>query len=199
MPHSTPGLGEIRAKLRVAVLTGHEGWGGASDLEVDYAALVGNRLDCVGLAIFRQLDGAVLGVEVDLVVAEVGVVQSSRAPQVGLGGVGIRDLRVELACDANTASQKTVSLSQDWGASVQPGTGCVLRHITINDLRESDMTGFRRQVETLRLHAGVAKDMPRMVLSGQFGPGSSFGILGDRSDGGGAIDGLLGADDIRQT
>ena len=61
------------------------------------------------------------------------------------------------------------------------------------------MTGFCLDVETLSLDAGGAKDMPLMVLSGQFGPRSSFGVLGDGSDSGRAVDGLLGADDIRQT
>ena len=103
--HSAPGLGEVRTKQCVAVLTCHEGRGGAGNLEVDNAALIGYGLDGVGLSVFRKLDGAVLCVEVHVVVAEVDIVQSGRAPQVGLGGVGIRDLRVELARDANTASR----------------------------------------------------------------------------------------------
>ena len=60
------------------------------------------------------------------------------------------------------------------------------------------MTAVRHKVEDLRLHAGLVYDVPFQVLSGQLRVRRLLGLLSDRLDGGGPVDGLLGTGHIGQ-
>lgn len=80
--------------------------------------------------------------------------------------------------------------TRTWGRS--------LRHITIDDLGDSEVTGFGGEVEGLRLDVGRVQALPPEVVPGQLGVGSLLGLLCDGLDGSGAIDGLLRPGDVRQ-
>lgn len=61
--HLSPRVLEVCAEQRRARLSGLEAGCCPSNLEVDKGPLVIHALDCVGVAILGQLDGAVVGVE----------------------------------------------------------------------------------------------------------------------------------------
>lgn len=106
--HGAPGLGEVGAEERLAGLADLEARRGAGDLEVDDGTVVVHALDGVVGAVVGQLDGAVIGVEVVLVVAQLDVVEGRRAPEVGLVLVLAEDLAVELAGGSDAAGSETV-------------------------------------------------------------------------------------------
>lgn len=61
--HLSPGVLEVCAEQRRARLSGLEAGSCPGDREVDQCPLVIHALDCVGVAILGQLDGAVIGIE----------------------------------------------------------------------------------------------------------------------------------------
>lgn len=73
-----------------------------------------------------------------------------------------------------------------------------IRHVTIDDLGERDVAVVAHEVEARCLDRRRIHGFPRKVLALQLGEGRLLGLEGDRLDGGRAIDGLLGAGDIRQ-
>lgn len=71
-----------------------------------------------------------------------------------------------------------------------------VRHVTIDDLGKGELAVFRHEIEGLRLDAGRFHRLPFHVITGEFRIGCRLGLFGDRLDGRGAIDGLLGAGNI---
>ena len=109
--HGAPGRGGVGAEIGGAIGANLEAWGDTGDSDVDDRLLVGEGLDGIGGAIVRQFDGAVVGIEVELVLAYVETRQLVRGPQDGLVlGLGVEDLGVPLAGGPDAASQSYVSL-----------------------------------------------------------------------------------------
>lgn len=73
--NGSPGVLHVSAVQSCPCGTGLEARSGACDLKVDNSVLVVHALDGVGVAILRQLDSAVVGVETRLVLVEVMVVK----------------------------------------------------------------------------------------------------------------------------
>ena len=71
--HRAPWSRGVGAKVRVAVVADLEARGVTGYGDVEDGPLVGQRLDTVGRAVLGQLDGAVISVEVELVLADVDV------------------------------------------------------------------------------------------------------------------------------
>lgn len=104
--HASPWVRQVCAKQSLAILAGHEAGCGLTDGQVDGSPRVCHRLDGVVFAVGRELDCAVLGVEVALVLAEFDILELGRAPQeVLLLLFGVEDLGVELAGCADAAVQ----------------------------------------------------------------------------------------------
>lgn len=72
------------------------------------------------------------------------------------------------------------------------------RHVTIDDLGKCELALIRHEVEALRLDARRVQRDPFEVVPGELGKGHFFGLVGDRSNGRGPVDGLLGAGDVGQ-
>lgn len=107
MAHASPRVVEICSEKRLAVLSAHEARGRLLDGQVDNGIRIGHRLDGIGRAVSRQLNSAVLSVEVALVLAEFDILELGRAPQEVLLLVGVEDLGVELARCAYAATRKS--------------------------------------------------------------------------------------------
>ena len=75
VPHLSPWSSGIRPESACTILTHNETRSDACDLEVDGILGVGHRLDCVGVAVFGQLDGDVVGIEAMFRVVEAVVLQ----------------------------------------------------------------------------------------------------------------------------
>ncbi len=106
--HRTPGVLEIGAEQCLAGLARLEAWRHPLDGQVDDGLLVVHRLDSVCGPILGKLDGAIIGIEVRLVFAEVVVVQGCRGPEVGCRAVEAEDLAVELAGRPDAAAKRSV-------------------------------------------------------------------------------------------
>lgn len=74
-----------------------------------------------------------------------------------------------------------------------------LRHIAVDDLRESDVAAVRLYVECLRLDTGRVHGLPFQVVARDFGIRRRLSFFSYRSDGRRAVDGFLGAGDIGQS
>lgn len=193
VPHGAPRVREVGAVQRLSGGTGLETGRGAGELEVDDCPLVVHALDGVKGAILGQLDGEVVGVEVGHVLAEFMVAEGCRAPEDGLGVVGVKDFAVELAGCADAALVSMLALR------VQHKRGTAhIRNIAIDDLEKSDVAVLAKDVDGLGLDRRRVHGLPLQVLTLDLGEGRLLGLDGDRLDGLGAIDGLLGAGDIGQ-
>lgn len=73
------------------------------------------------------------------------------------------------------------------------------RNVAVDDLDHEQVPVVGHDVEGLGLHIGVLVSLPALLVLGQDGVRSLGGLLGDRLDGLGAIDGLLRADGRRET
>ena len=99
----------VGAVQGLAGLTGMESGGFASDLKVNDGLLIVHALNGVCVAVFGQLDRAVIGIERGLVFAEVGVAEGRCGPEMGLRGLAREDLAVELTgCVDPAASLSSV-------------------------------------------------------------------------------------------
>lgn len=78
MAHGAPGGGGVGAEGGGAVSAHLEARRDAGDGDVDDGLLIGEGLDAVGGAVLRQLDCAVVGIEVELVLADVDARQLVR-------------------------------------------------------------------------------------------------------------------------
>jgi hypothetical protein len=107
--HRAPRVLEVGAEERRARLAGLEARSGAGDLEVHDGLLVDEALDGVRVAVLGQLEGAVVGVEGRVVLAEADVAEWRGAPEVRLGRVGAVDLDVELGRDAESAATRELA------------------------------------------------------------------------------------------
>lgn len=101
--HGAPWVLEVSAIQSLSGGAGLEAGRGAGELEVDDGPLVIHALDGIKGAILGQLDGEVVGVEARHVLAKVMVAEGCRAPEDGLGAVGVKDFAVELAGCADAA------------------------------------------------------------------------------------------------
>lgn len=72
------------------------------------------------------------------------------------------------------------------------------RHVTIDDLGECELTLVGHEVEALRLNTRRVQRHPFQIVSGELGKGGFLGLFGDRSNGRGPVDGLLGTGDVGQ-
>lgn len=103
MPHRAPRVLQVGTEEGLARGADLEAGGCSGHLEVDDGSLVVHALDGVKGAIFRKLDGAVVGIKGRLVLAEVDVVEWRGAPEVLLGLVRGEDLAVELTSGSDAA------------------------------------------------------------------------------------------------
>ena len=60
------------------------------------------------------------------------------------------------------------------------------------------MATIRHEVESLGLDVGGVHHLPLEVIAGELGMGRLIDLVSDRADGGGPVDGLLGAGHIGQ-
>lgn len=68
----------------------------------------------------------------------------------------------------------------------------------MNDLHKRQVAAVRRQVENLRLNARRVHVHPFEIVARELRVRHRRGLLGDGADGGGAVDGLLGAGHVGQ-
>ncbi len=110
-----------------------------------------------------------------------------------LGGVFGEDLGIELARCADATACAT-------SAAAVGGmrTDRNLRNVAVDDLCEGNVAGVREEIEAFRLDASGLQRLPLEVIAGSLSVWLRLGLLGDRLDRGGAIDGLLGAGDVGQ-
>lgn len=200
--HGTPRVGRVGAEKCCARGANLETRRCPLDGHVDDRSFIVQRLDCIRVSICRKLDGAIGGVEAGLVLAELGVVEGRRAPEVGLGSIQGEDLGVELAsrADATVASSGQYETPGFRERRIDGGWwhGESLRNVRVDNLGKSELATVRHEVEALRLDASRLHGGPFQVISGGYGIGSGLGLLGDRLDGLGAIDRLLGTGNIGQ-
>jgi hypothetical protein len=78
------------------------------------------------------------------------------------------------------------------------GSGGFIRNVAVDDLEESAMAVVAKKIEGLGFDRGRVHGLPEQVRALQLGMGRLLGFFGDRLDGRGAIDGFLGAGDVRQ-
>lgn len=135
---------------------------GPRDLHVDDAGLVDQALDRVRGAVLGQLHGAALGVERVPVLAELGVFEHRRGPQVGLGGVAGEDLGGKLAGDVDAAARGRVGSAKRAPQSILQYL--ILRdsvhNVTIDDLGNSKVTVLGHEVKGLGLHGRRVHALP---------------------------------------
>ena len=197
MSHLAPRILQVRSKQRRSILAGLEARGGLRKCEVDDGALVRHRLDRVHLPILRQLDRQVLSVVVHHVIAEINVAERVGGPERRLGGAGIEDLGVKLARSSDP-TRRTRIVSKRVRDYHNRYTGAYLRNIAVNNLHKRQVSAIRRQVENLGLHARRVHIHPFEIVALELRERHRRGLLGDGADGGGAIDGLLGAGHVGQ-
>lgn len=89
-------------------------------------------------------------------------------------------------------------MSQRWWK--HRAKGSTIRNVAVDDLAEGDGAILGEEVKDLVLDACLIWRQPLVVGSGQLGirRAGLLCLLGDRFDGGRAVDGLLGAGDIGQ-
>lgn len=73
-----------------------------------------------------------------------------------------------------------------------------VRHIAINDLDKCFVPIVCKKVKGESLDTCCIHDMPLLILPLELGVGCGLGLLSNRPDSRGPIDGLLGAGDISQ-
>lgn len=120
------------------------------------------------------------------------VANRRRAPEVFLSAVSVEYLCGELTSSANAAEPivDASAIREHWSVG-----GICSRHIAVDDLdgRSRGLRILRKEIENLRLHAGMIQRLPLQVLSLQFRVGRRLGLFRDRLDGRGAIDRFMGA------
>lgn len=79
------------------------------------------------------------------------------------------------------------------------GTSSDVRNVAVDDLRETNDAVIRHEVEALGLDASRLHSSPFQVVPDELRVRRLLGLFGNRLDGRGAIDGLLGAGDIGQS
>lgn len=168
--HAAPRLLRVGAKVAGAVLARRETRCGLGEGDVHDTALVHTALDLVRLSILGDLHGALLGVEVLLIVREGEVVEVVGSPE--LGGIrdGVDNLRVKLRGGADAED------------------------IAEDDLDKAKLSVVGVHVEGLGLHVGRVHDLPAEVSLGEFGEGDILGLLSDGLDGFRAVLALGNAD-----
>lgn len=151
--HPAPRLRGISAKVAGTVLARSKARRGLCESDVNNAALVHAALDVVGLAILRDLHGALFRLELVLIVGEGEVVEVVGGPQLGGIGLGVDDLCVELSGGADAED------------------------VAENDLDEAELAIVGGHVEGLGLDIGRVHDLPAEVILGELGIGHIFGLL----------------------
>ena len=103
VPHRSPRSLRIGAIFGCAIRSAHEARSRSLELDVYVGLLVTCRLDVVGRAIFRELDGEAVGEEGELVIVKAVVLKRIARPDNRLLVVGIPELDVELCSDTQAA------------------------------------------------------------------------------------------------
>jgi len=80
MPHRTPGIFRIRAKITLAILAHVKSGSSSRDGQIHYTGLVGGRFDRIGCCILVECDGAAICVEGELLVAKVRIAEGIGRP-----------------------------------------------------------------------------------------------------------------------
>ena len=108
MSHRPPWCFRVCAVVRSSVLTNLEAGSCSLDCKVDNGSFVGHGLDRVCRSILREFKSKVVGVEVQLIIADVDVLQCVGGPEVwfllALLVFRIKDLTVELAGRSDTTA-----------------------------------------------------------------------------------------------
>lgn len=191
--HRSPWVLNVGSEQRLARGADMETRCRAGDLEVDNRSLVVQALDSVEGAVLGQLDGTVVSVEARLVFAKVLVVEGGRAPEVRLGLVGVEDLAVELAGRANTTVRAMLV-----GTMMVLRRMVTIRNVAVDNLGKGYIAIIAKEIEALGFNRCRIHGLPLQVITLELSKGRSDGLMSNRSDGTGAVDGLLSASDICQ-
>jgi hypothetical protein len=170
--HPAPRLRRVGAKVAGTVLARGKPRRSLCESDIDNSALVRTALDMVALAVLGNLHGALLRVELVLVIGESEVVQVIGGPELGGISLGIDDLCVELRGGADAED------------------------VAEDDLHEAELAVVGGHVEGLGLDVGRVHDLPAEVVFGELGVGHIFGLLCDGLDGFGAVLALGDADTV---
>jgi hypothetical protein len=73
-----------------------------------------------------------------------------------------------------------------------------VRHVTIDDLDKGKLTTVGHEIKGVRLDAGRLRRLPFQIIPSELRIGRCLSLLGDRLDGGRAVDRLLSAGDVGQ-
>ena len=109
--HLTPWVLWISAEVCGTIFAAHKCRCGLRYPYVNNALCASRRLECVGVAILRQLEGDIIGIEVELVVRDAVVRERVRGKEGSGGAVGVEDLGAELTrrLDAPSTCQPTTT------------------------------------------------------------------------------------------
>lgn len=165
--HATPGFLRICAVVTRSGLSALEAGSRSGELHIDQTAVVDSSLDCVSRGVLTQLNRDAICVEGVVSLIETVVGQSITRPEEGLLVVGVEELGVELHRRTEAGD------------------------VVINDLQESNVTRVRVEVEGLCLNVGIVQGLPFEVLLGQLGESRLAGVLSNRLDCLGTVDGLF--------
>lgn len=105
MGHGAPRVLRVSSVVGSAVLAGSEAGSFAGDLEVDNAIRVDGGLDGVGVALFIEGDGQIVGGEGKHLLVEYDVGERVRVPDVLAVAFKVEDLRVEVSGSMDTPTQ----------------------------------------------------------------------------------------------
>ena len=147
MPHGTPWLLWISAKIALPILANMESRRNPCDCQIHNASFVCSGFDGVRISIFAESNGAVIRVARKFLVVEVEVLEGIGGPEVWGFPVGIEDFRVELACGVYTTNMRLSACFSVCGRG-----SAISRNVAVDDLSHSNMPTIRRQIESLCLH-----------------------------------------------
>lgn len=160
MSHQAPGIREVGAEKSGTCCSGVDSGGGPGNRQIHDATFISQALDRVRSPIFGQFDGAVVGIEASLIIAEINVGELGGRPDVGYRGVAREDFCGKLAGNME-ATGDWVSIASKKGKKFGLGfEERSIHHITIDDLGTTELPASRHEVEGLRLHRGRVHGPP---------------------------------------